>query len=80
MFLKKAFEIGLPLNSNMNFKIDQYNFYLPKWLIQLCYVKSDPKLGLLACERMLGYKSDWDTPCGMEFLVCLINLSVLVVG
>ena len=61
MFLKKAFEIGLPLNSNMNFKIDQYNYYLPKWLINLCYVKSDPKLGMMACERMLGYKADWDT-------------------
>jgi tetratricopeptide (TPR) repeat protein len=61
MFLKKAFEIGLPLNSNMNFKIDQYNYYLPKWLIQLCYVKSDPTLGMLACERMLSYKPDWNT-------------------
>lgn len=71
MFLKKAFEIGLPLNSNMNFKIDQYNYYLPKWLIQLCYVKSDPKLGLLACERMLGYKSDWDTPVWYEIFSLL---------
>tara|TARA_B100001093_G_scaffold501158_1_gene552472 strand:- start:3142 stop:5904 length:2763 start_codon:yes stop_codon:yes gene_type:complete len=61
MFFKKAFEIGLPLNTNMNFKIDQYSYYLPKWLIHLCYIKSDPKLGMLACERMLGHREEWDT-------------------
>jgi hypothetical protein len=61
IFLRLAFECGLPLNANMNFKVDQYNYYLPKWLIDLCYYKGDSMLGMLACERMLSYKSEWNT-------------------
>lgn len=55
MFLKKAFEIGIPINQNMNIKIEQACYNLPNFLINTCYQYKDYKLGIEACYRLLDY-------------------------
>ena len=58
MFLKQAFEIGIPKNLNMNIKIKQYTESLPKLLIPLCYKNKNFKLGVKTMERVLAYNNN----------------------
>jgi hypothetical protein len=58
LFFKKAFEIGLPQNQNMNIKIEQACYILPSCLIQTCYLYKDFILGIKACNMILEYKQD----------------------
>jgi isopentenyldiphosphate isomerase len=59
LYLKKAFEIGLPgPEYGMNLKIEQYNVHLPRLLLPLCYKYRDYVLGEQATARLLSYTND----------------------
>ncbi len=60
IFLKKAFEIGIPINKSMNVKIEQACYNLPKFLINTSYQHKDYKLGMEACRRLLDYSDNKD--------------------
>ena len=60
MFLKKAFEIGVPLDQNMNVKIEQAFFILPNLLINTCYLYGDYNLGIQSCLKILEYTKNED--------------------
>lgn len=58
MFLKQAFEIGIPTNQNMNIKIEQAVYFLPSYLINTCYQYEDYILGIQCCQRILEYANN----------------------
>lgn len=55
MYLKKAFEIGIPY-SNMNNRMSIYNRHLPNTLFPLCYEFDNYALGL-ECANRVGDKN-----------------------
>lgn len=57
-YLKKAFEIGYPVDSGANLRPDLYNVYLPQLLAKVCYELKDYTLGQKACERHLSYRNN----------------------
>lgn len=61
MFFKKAFEIGIPVNQNMNIKVEQSGFTLPNFLINTSYLYGEHNLGIQCCLRILEYTNNKDT-------------------
>lgn len=58
-YLQKAFELGHPINSQYNLKLSMSYYFLPKYLVELCYKYNNYQLGIKACERFFSViKSD----------------------
>jgi hypothetical protein len=75
LFLKKAFDIDYKSqNYSMNVKIDLYNYYLPLYLIPLCYKYKEYEYGLLACERILNYDNRNDKNNYANYWYTIFNL------
>lgn len=55
LYLKKAFEIGIPTGLNMNLKIKMYQIDIPQYLLPICYNMKDWELGSKAVERIQFY-------------------------
>lgn len=53
-YLKKAFLIGIPLTKQYSVKPTLSYYYIPKFLIPLCYMYKDYTLGLNAAELFLN--------------------------
>jgi hypothetical protein len=58
IFLKHAFELGIPTNNNMNIKTHQYCIHLPRLLIPLCYDNKNFTLGSKVVERLLEHSTE----------------------
>lgn len=63
MFLKSANELASTISQNqskynMNVKMDQYHYHLPKMILPLCYKFKDYKLGESISRRMKEYNPD----------------------
>lgn len=52
--LRKAFELGYPVNAQYNLKLAMNYYFLPKYLVELCYKYNNSELGLKACERFFS--------------------------
>lgn len=75
MFFKKAFDIDYKSqNYSMNVKIDMYNYYLPLYLIPLCYNFKEYEFGLSVCERLINYNNKTDKHDYAKYWYTIFNL------
>lgn len=58
MYLKKAWETGYPKNENMNLKVYIHDFYVPYYLLPLCYEFKDFSLGESCAIKALAWLSE----------------------
>lgn len=58
MYLRQAFEVGVPDKKCMNINTDMYYKNISKYLIPLCYERENWELGYAATERTLSYCED----------------------
>lgn len=54
MYLKHAFLLGFPAIT-MSVRMNIYNYYIPKTLMELCYENREYKIGQECAERVLQY-------------------------
>lgn len=54
-YFKQAFALGYPIHTQFSLKPTLANYFLPKFLIPLCYEFADWPTGVQACQRFLSF-------------------------
>lgn len=74
-YLKKGYELGVPVHVTSNLRYDIYNNLLPKALIELCYQLKEYNLGEKIAKKYLTIYSD-DTMLSYYKIFNLLNLNI----
>ena len=52
-YIKKAFDLGFPIDSQYSLRPTVYYFYIPKYLTELSFINNEFGVGLKACDLFL---------------------------
>jgi len=81
-YMKKAFEVGYPVDTQFSLKPTLSYYFLPKFLAHLCYLVQDYKLGSECCKLFLSKNNDkadeWKTMVSWYEIFTALNQMPLV--
>ena len=67
-YLKKAFELGIPENSQFDIILNIYYHYIPKFLSKIAYILDKFEIGEKASQFFLNYDNNKKTPDYCEII------------